>query len=64
MSKEVSEEPEHARPKDYTDPPPAPLFDFGELRLWSVWWVSNAWNGNEQQQEKDMKDQKNCVFLR
>ncbi|XP_006664813.2 probable aquaporin PIP2-6 [Oryza brachyantha] len=37
MSKEVSEEPEHARPKDYTDPPPAPLFDIGELRLWSFY---------------------------
>uniref|UniRef100_J3KU25 Aquaporin n=1 Tax=Oryza brachyantha TaxID=4533 RepID=J3KU25_ORYBR len=32
MSKEVSEEPEHARPKDYTDPPPAPLFDWSFYR--------------------------------
>ncbi|XP_042457124.1 probable aquaporin PIP2-6 [Zingiber officinale] len=39
MSKEVSEEVEHehAHAKDYTDPPPAPLFDPGELRLWSFY---------------------------
>jgi aquaporin PIP len=39
MSKEVSEEPEHAAPahKDYSDPPPAPLFDMGELRMWSFY---------------------------
>ncbi|XP_074566527.1 aquaporin PIP2-7-like [Curcuma longa] len=37
MSKEVSEEVEHAHAKDYTDPPPAPLFDLGELRLWSFY---------------------------
>ncbi|KAG1361971.1 Aquaporin PIP2-7 [Cocos nucifera] len=37
MSKEVSEEAEHAPPKDYTDPPPAPLLDVGELRLWSFY---------------------------
>ena len=39
MSKEVvSEEPEHAPArKDYSDPPPAPLFDLGELRMWSFY---------------------------
>ncbi|XP_042387176.1 probable aquaporin PIP2-6 [Zingiber officinale] len=37
MSKEVSVEADEARPKDYTDPPPAPLLDFGELRLWSFY---------------------------
>ncbi|VAH41185.1 unnamed protein product [Triticum turgidum subsp. durum] len=39
MAKEVSEEPEHAAPahKDYSDPPPAPLFDMGELRMWSFY---------------------------
>ena len=38
MSKEVSEEPEHAPVrKDYSDPPPAPLFDMGELRTWSFY---------------------------
>nr|BAG68662.1 plasma membrane intrinsic protein [Tulipa gesneriana] len=37
MSKEVSAEAEHPPSKDYTDPPPAPLFDFGELRLWSLY---------------------------
>ncbi|XP_072983060.1 probable aquaporin PIP2-6 [Typha latifolia] len=38
MSKEVSEEPEQApAAKDYSDPPPAPLFDFGELRLWAFY---------------------------
>jgi len=34
MSKEVIEE-GHAHGKDYVDPPPAPLFDVGELKLWS-----------------------------
>ncbi|XP_006645324.2 protein JINGUBANG [Oryza brachyantha] len=30
-----------------------------------VWWVPNGWKANEQrQQDKDTKDQKNCVFLR
>ncbi|XP_072958467.1 probable aquaporin PIP2-6 [Typha angustifolia] len=37
MSKEVSEEAEHVPAKDYRDPPPAPLFDLGELRLWSFY---------------------------
>lgn len=38
MSKEVSVEAEQApAAKDYTDPPPAPLLDFGELRLWSFY---------------------------
>ncbi|XP_072961061.1 probable aquaporin PIP2-6 [Typha angustifolia] len=38
MSKEVSEEPEQApAAKDYSDPPPVPLFDFGELRLWAFY---------------------------
>uniref|UniRef100_A0ACD5Y4R7 Uncharacterized protein n=1 Tax=Avena sativa TaxID=4498 RepID=A0ACD5Y4R7_AVESA len=38
MSKEVSEEPEHAPArKDYSDPPPAPLVDVGELRMWSFY---------------------------
>lgn len=40
MSKEVSEEgqpPHHHHGKDYVDPPPAPLFDFGELKLWSFY---------------------------
>jgi len=37
MSKEVSVEAEQAPAKDYTDPPPAPLLDFGELRLWSLY---------------------------
>ncbi|KAJ8464934.1 hypothetical protein OPV22_027486 [Ensete ventricosum] len=36
MSKEVSEA-EQATAKDYRDPPPAPLLDFGELRLWSFY---------------------------
>ncbi|KAK6946442.1 Major intrinsic protein [Dillenia turbinata] len=36
MSKEVSEEaPSHG--KDYVDPPPAPLIDMAELRLWSFY---------------------------
>ncbi|KAG6763004.1 aquaporin PIP2-8 [Populus alba x Populus x berolinensis] len=34
MSKEVIEE-GHTHGKDYVDPPPAPLFDMGELKLWS-----------------------------
>ncbi|KAL2933401.1 Aquaporin PIP-type [Bienertia sinuspersici] len=38
MSKEVSEEGQvHQHGKDYVDPPPAPLFDMGELKLWSFW---------------------------
>lgn len=37
MSKEVSVEPEQQQQKDYTDPPPAPLLDLGELRLWSFY---------------------------
>ncbi|XP_074572686.1 aquaporin PIP2-7-like [Curcuma longa] len=37
MSKEVVGEAEHPPVKDYHDPPPAPLFDFGELRLWSFY---------------------------
>ena len=39
MSKEVSEEGQvhHQHGKDYVDPPPAPLFDAGELKLWSFW---------------------------
>lgn len=37
MVKEVSVEAEQPPSKDYTDPPPAPLFDFGELRLWSLY---------------------------
>ncbi|KAG1354163.1 Aquaporin PIP2 [Cocos nucifera] len=37
MSKEVSEEAAHPSAKDYTDPPPAPLLDMGELRLWSFY---------------------------
>lgn len=39
MSKEVSEEgqaPHHVG-KDYVDPPPAPLLDFSELKLWSFY---------------------------
>ena len=35
MTKEVSEEGQGHHGKDYTDPPPAPLLDFGELKLWS-----------------------------
>jgi aquaporin PIP len=34
MSKDVIEE-GHTHTKDYVDPPPAPLFDVGELKLWS-----------------------------
>ena len=37
MSKEVSVEAEQQQQKDYTDPPPAPLLDLGELRLWSFY---------------------------
>ncbi|KAJ6840095.1 putative aquaporin PIP2-6 [Iris pallida] len=37
MAKEVIVEGEHAPVKDYTDPPPAPLLDMGELRLWSFY---------------------------
>ncbi|WOL05946.1 hypothetical protein Cni_G14677 [Canna indica] len=37
MSKEVSVDTEQTPGKDYTDPPPAPLLDFGELRLWSFY---------------------------
>nr|GEZ49357.1 probable aquaporin PIP2-8 [Tanacetum cinerariifolium] len=36
MSKEVSETGETAR-RDYVDPPPAPLLDMGELKLWSFY---------------------------
>lgn len=36
MSKEVSEEGQ-THGKDYVDPPPAPLFDVGELKLWSFY---------------------------
>lgn len=35
MSKEVSEEGQSR--KDYEDPPPAPLLDFAELKLWSFY---------------------------
>ncbi|XP_074582218.1 aquaporin PIP2-7 [Curcuma longa] len=37
MSKEVSVEAEQPPAKDYSDPPPAPLLDLGELRLWSFY---------------------------
>ncbi|CAD5174865.1 aquaporin PIP2-7-like [Musa acuminata AAA Group] len=37
MSKEVSVEVEQPPAKDYSDPPPAPLLDFGEVRLWSFY---------------------------
>ncbi|MQL74494.1 hypothetical protein Taro_006848 [Colocasia esculenta] len=37
MSKEVTAEPEQHPAKDYTDPPPAPLLDLDELRLWSFY---------------------------
>ena len=41
MSKEVSEEhgqgAHHPHGKDYVDPPPAPLLDMGELKLWSFY---------------------------
>eukprot|EP00262_Sarcandra_glabra_P005910 TRINITY_DN1784_c0_g1_i1.p1 TRINITY_DN1784_c0_g1~~TRINITY_DN1784_c0_g1_i1.p1 ORF type:complete len:280 (-),score=31.05 TRINITY_DN1784_c0_g1_i1:13-852(-) len=36
MSKEVSAETEQGG-KDYQDPPPAPLIDMGELKLWSFY---------------------------
>ncbi|KAJ0552127.1 putative major intrinsic protein [Helianthus annuus] len=36
MSKEVSEIGETAR-RDYVDPPPAPLLDMAELKLWSFY---------------------------
>jgi aquaporin PIP len=35
MSKEVSEEGQGRR--DYVDPPPAPLIDYAELKLWSFY---------------------------
>uniref|UniRef100_A0A1D1YL45 Aquaporin PIP2-7 n=1 Tax=Anthurium amnicola TaxID=1678845 RepID=A0A1D1YL45_9ARAE len=35
MTKEVTAEHAQHAAKDYTDPPPAPLLDLGELRLWS-----------------------------
>ncbi|CAH9057045.1 unnamed protein product [Cuscuta europaea] len=40
MSKEVSEERQGGHlqhGKDYVDPPPAPLFDFAELKLWAFY---------------------------
>ncbi|KAH0457245.1 hypothetical protein IEQ34_015152 [Dendrobium chrysotoxum] len=37
MVKEVNVEAEQPQHKDYTDPPPAPLLDLGELRLWSFY---------------------------
>ncbi|KAK9164563.1 hypothetical protein Syun_005465 [Stephania yunnanensis] len=37
MTKEVSEEGQGHHGKDYRDPPPAPLFDLGELKLWSFY---------------------------
>ncbi|XP_027184853.1 aquaporin PIP2-7 [Coffea eugenioides] len=37
MSKEVSEEGQTQHRKDYVDPPPAPLLDFAELKLWSFY---------------------------
>lgn len=39
MSKEVSEvaEHQHEHGKDYRDPPPAPLIDMGEFKLWSFY---------------------------
>ncbi|CAL9159839.1 unnamed protein product [Musa hybrid cultivar] len=37
MSKEVNVEGEQPPVKDYTDPPPEPLLNFGELRLWSFY---------------------------
>ncbi|KAF7810772.1 putative aquaporin PIP2-8 [Senna tora] len=38
MSKEVSEEGQaHHHGKDYVDPPPAPLIDMAELKLWSFY---------------------------
>jgi len=40
MSKEVSEEGQahHQHGKDYVDPPPAPLIDAAELKLWSFFY--------------------------
>lgn len=37
MTKEVSEEGQTHHGKDYVDPPPAPLLDFNELKLWSFY---------------------------
>ncbi|XP_075501651.1 aquaporin PIP2-7-like [Primulina tabacum] len=37
MTKEVSEEGMHHTRKDYVDPPPAPLLDMEELKLWSFY---------------------------
>ncbi|EXC16565.1 Aquaporin PIP2-7 [Morus notabilis] len=37
MSKEVSEEGQAHHGKDYVDPPPAPLIDTAELKLWSFY---------------------------
>ncbi|KAK8945681.1 putative aquaporin PIP2-6 [Platanthera guangdongensis] len=37
MAKEMNVESEQHHRKDYVDPPPAPLLDFGELRLWSFY---------------------------
>lgn len=37
MAKEVTVESETQHAKDYRDPPPAPLLDMGELRLWSFY---------------------------
>ncbi|PWA42453.1 Aquaporin-like protein [Artemisia annua] len=37
MSKEVSSVGEEPVRKDYVDPPPAPMFDMGELKLWSFY---------------------------
>uniref|UniRef100_A0A1D1XI37 Aquaporin PIP2-7 n=1 Tax=Anthurium amnicola TaxID=1678845 RepID=A0A1D1XI37_9ARAE len=37
MSKEVTADPGQHAAKDYTDPPPAPLLDLGEIRLWSFY---------------------------
>ena len=38
MSKEVSEEGQtHHHGKDYVDPPPAPLIDTAEIKLWSFY---------------------------
>ncbi|KAF2322719.1 hypothetical protein GH714_029462 [Hevea brasiliensis] len=37
MAKEVSEETQPTHGKDYVDPPPAPLIDVAELKLWSFY---------------------------
>ncbi|MQL90482.1 hypothetical protein Taro_023076 [Colocasia esculenta] len=37
MTKEVTSEGEQHGAKDYRDPPPAPLLDLGEFRLWSFY---------------------------